>query len=62
MMDCKAESDFLRLIWVWILQRGLQLAMHCQYLCGDMLAVEKWTSLLKTRQLEAMLPGESKHC
>lgn len=32
--------------------------MHCQYLCADVLAVEKWTSLLETRQLEAMPLGE----
>lgn len=31
----------------------LQLGMHCQYLCGDMLTVEKWRSLLETLQLEA---------
>lgn len=65
MLDCKAESDFLHLNLshlahrVWIFQCSLQLGVHCQYLCGDMLAVEKWTSLLETRQLEAMPLGES---
>lgn len=59
MLDCKAKSDFLHLIWVWLFQCSLQLGMHCQYLCGDMLAVEKWTSLLETRKLEVMPLGES---
>lgn len=66
MLDCKAESDFLHLIRLLSpctqgVNLSVQLGMRCQCLCGDMSAVEKWTSLLETQQLEAMPLGESIH-